>query len=54
MDKQVGVYPYNGILLSNKDKLLIPTILKNLKTILNERSHAKKENILYDSREDTS
>lgn len=41
MDKQIVIYSYNEILLGDKDKLLIPTILKNLKIILNERSHKK-------------
>ena len=52
MNIKIVVYPYNRILLNRKDKLLIHTILKNLKIIiLNERSQAKKkrENILYDS-----
>lgn len=43
MDKQIGIYPYNGIQHSNKDTLLIHTILKNLKIILNERSQAERE-----------
>ncbi len=45
MDKQVAIYAYDGILPSNKDKLLIHAILKNLENItMNERSQEKNEN----------
>lgn len=50
MGKQIVVYPYNGPLLRNQNKLLISTKWMNLKIIiLGERSQTKTEDMLYDS-----
>lgn len=49
MDKQIVIYPYNGILLSNNKEWRIPITLMNLKNMLSAKSLKQKEHILYDS-----